>query len=74
MGYVTVLCHHCNKRVRISKAGGHWRECPDSPARKVVEEQAALLLKIGWVLGQPCWRTYGALATLHNDIKNLIGE
>ena len=33
-----------------------------------------LLLKIGWVLEQPCWRTYGALATLRNDIKDLIGE
>ena len=33
-----------------------------------------LLLKIGWVLEQPCWRTYGALATLLNDIKDLLGE
>ena len=32
-----------------------------------------LLLKIGWVLEQPCWRTYGALATLLNDINDLIG-
>ena len=32
-----------------------------------------LLLKIGWVLEQPCWRTYGALATLRNDINDMLG-
>lgn len=36
-------------------------------------EMERLLRKIGWVLEQPCWRTYGALATLRNDIKDLIG-
>ena len=33
-----------------------------------------LLRKIGWVLEQPCWRTYGALATLLNDINDLLGD
>ena len=33
-----------------------------------------LLLKIGWVLEQPCWRTYGALATLLNDINDVLGD
>ena len=39
-----------------------------------LEEAERLLRKIGWVLEQPCWRTYGALATLLNDIDDLLGD
>ena len=39
-----------------------------------VEAMQTLLLKIGWVLEQPCWQQFGVLATLRNDIKDLIGE
>ena len=38
-----VMCQHCKKYVRLSRARDHWRECPNSPARKVVEAQNALI-------------------------------
>jgi len=42
--------------------------------RSECEAMQTLLLKIGWVLEQPCWRTYGALAILLNDINDLLTE
>ena len=37
-------------------------------------EMQTLLRKIRWVLEQKHWRTYGALATLRNDIDDLLGD
>ena len=52
----------------IGKRDALWRELEGE-----LETMQTLLLKIGWVLEQPCWRTYGALATLLNDINDLLG-
>jgi len=62
----------------LHDAARAWNE-PDweelfKDKRSECEAMQTLLLKIGWVLEQPCWRTYGALATLLNDINDLLTE
>lgn len=44
----------------------------EAELRAKCEEMQTLLLRVRWVLEQKCWRTYGALATLRNDIDDLL--